>query len=158
MKTNAINSANVQRIAKAPAFTSASCVGRTLLKSKTASKLYHAFEPDNFTMPIWGLIVSVYGATLGLRYIQAYDKYDKKEILRRDSLSITSILFMAPVLNRLFAKGMSKISGYSLAHTVKVPEKASFTKKAFQQIKNWCNPCNGIALTNGTNIVKKYSN
>src|SRR5574344_1037916 len=153
MKTNAINSANVQRIAKAPAFTSASCVGRTLLKSKTASKLYHAFEPDNFTMPIWGLIVSLYGATLGLRYIQAYDKYDKKEILRRDFLSITSILFMAPILNRGFSKAISKISGYALSNTAKVAKDAPFSKKAFQWLKNWGNPCNGISLLNGSKIV-----
>lgn len=158
MKTNAINSANVQRIAKAPAFTSASCVGRTLLKSKTASKLYHAFEPDNFTMPIWGLIVSLYGATLGLRYIQAYDKYDKKEILRRDSLSITSILFMAPILNRGFSKTLSKISGYALSHTEHVAKDSSMYKKAFQQIKNWCNPCNGISLTSNSKLTGKYSN
>ncbi|MFA7657938.1 MAG: hypothetical protein WCY19_00730 [Candidatus Gastranaerophilaceae bacterium] len=153
MNINKTSNAPLSRVKNQPSFGSGftTKIGQGLSKGGYFRKFSDAFEPYKFTLSTAGLMTVLYGATVVPRYIQAYDKYDRREILRRDVTSITAILFFATGLSRGFSKLCSKISGFALSFK---PEK---NVKFVDKLRNWLHPTKGIEVFNSGQIVGKYS-
>src|SRR5574344_2056485 len=89
-------------------------IGKQIMKTPTLKDFAGKIEYSNFTMSMTSMLILLYGATIVPRYINATDKYDRREILTRDFLSITSILFAAKAWNKGFSRIFSKASGFVL--------------------------------------------
>src|SRR5574344_994524 len=89
-------------------------IGSFIKKNNIATKVANKMEYDGFSMSMTSMMILLYGATIVPRYINATDKYDRREILTRDFLSITSILFAAKAWNKGFSRIFSKASGFVL--------------------------------------------
>lgn len=132
-----------------PAFGSAA-IGKKLFSSQTFNKIAKGMEYDNFTMSFPVSLALLYGATVLPRYIQAYDKHDRREILTRDLTSITAILFFAASLRKGFSKVVSKFTGYALNLKPK-------NHKGLTRYLNYVNPRGGVQVMNKEQIIAKYS-
>jgi len=153
MKIN--NSANISpSMKKQPSFGSSFTekIGRNVLSSDTFKKVAGKFEYDKFSMSLTSLLVLLYGATIVPRYVQATDKHDKREILTRDMLSITAILFGAKALAKGFSQVFSKISGLVLNN------KPINHTKPLNKLFNYLRPKQGVKLLTSQELTAKYSN
>lgn len=130
-------------------------LGTRILESK--SKLFRTvsdkFEYTSFTMPLIPLLGVLYGATIVPRYVNAKDKYDRREILTRDFLSITALMFMSNALSTGMSRYFTKQSGFALNDVPSEYEKADPIKKIWFYINR-----GGMELLNSHEIVAKYSN
>lgn len=143
MKPNKISNAQ-------PSFGSAA-LGKKILSSNPLKKFAQKIEYDGFTMSMPVTLAMLYGATVVPRYLQAYDKHDKREILTRDLLSITAILFFAKSIHKAITKVSSMVSGFALS--VKPQNHTGALKKFWNNI----NPVGGTSILNNTQIAAKYS-
>lgn len=146
---NLLNKAHLQ-IKSQPSFSGIASLGKKVLSSGGLKKFSDKAEYDRFSMSMPAMMVILYGATVLTRYFQATDKHDKREILTRDLLSITAILFGAKVLARSFSKGFSKISGFALQN--KPLNHTNFKTK----LKNYLNPV-GVDVLTSQELKLKYS-
>lgn len=126
-------------------------LGNKIMSSNPLKKFAQKIEYDGFTMSMPVTMGMLYGATVLPRYFQAYDKHDKREILTRDLLSITAILFFAKSIHKAITKISSKVSGFALGLK---PENHTGTMK---KIWNHLNPLGGVKMLNNTQIAAKYS-
>lgn len=129
-------------------------IGKKILSNNSFKKFSDKFEYDKFNMSLTSVLVLLYGATIVPRYLQATDKHDKREILTRDLLSITAILFFAKALSKGFSRIFSKTSGFVLNNLPTNHEKAGVLGK----LKNYLNPEGGIDVLTSQELSLKYSN
>lgn len=156
MKINSFNNINQNRPLQ-PSFTGGFTenVGKGLLKASSSlvRKVSDKFEYNYMTMPLIPLLLLLYGATIVPRYVNAKDKYDRREILTRDFLSITALMFMSNALSTAMSRHFTKTSGFALND---VP--SGFEgKKPLQKLWSYLKP-GGLELLNSHEIVAKYSN
>lgn len=138
-------------IKKNPSFGSAESLSKKLLSGGILRKFSDAIEYDGYSMTSASLLALFYGAVIVPRYVQAYDKYDRYEIIRRDLISLTALVFMARALSKGFSQICSKASGFVLNH------KPEGFNKLGTKIWNYINPESEFATLKSDQIVAKYS-
>src|SRR5574344_1908770 len=143
MKTN-----NVSNIAFGSAFTN---LGKKLISNQKFTKFAEKTDYNGFTMSIPVTLTLLYGVTLIPRFLNAYDKHDRREILTRDLTSMTAIIFFAKSLEKGFSKFFTKKSGFVLNLTPKNH------KGILQKLGNYFNPTGGIEVLKNKQIIAKYS-
>jgi hypothetical protein len=149
---------NVSSIkAVSPSFTGGanitSKLGSFIKKSNIATKVANKMEYDGLSMSMTSMMILLYGATIVPRYINATDKYDRREILTRDFLSITSILFAAKALNKSISHAFAKTTGFVLNT---IPKKLA-GKNWYQKLGHYLNPTDNSVMSY-SELEKKYSN
>lgn len=127
-------------------------IASALTSNKFLKKAVINSEYDGFNMPMTSLLITLYGATLIPRYINAYDEHDRKEILTRDLVTMTSILFGSRALKKIISKISTKITGIALA---KLPEKNHNT--LLQKIFNYLRPEKGVQVLGSDEVIGIYS-
>ena len=151
MKIYNNNIAQNPGIKKQPAFGSAiSSLSNKLLSGGKLSKLSSAMEYNGFAMSSATVLATLY-IIIAQRYTQAYDKYDKQEILRRDLICLTALGLAARALAKGFSEICSKVSGFVLN------TKPKGFKKPANKVWNYLNPESGFRPLNNNQIVAKYS-
>lgn len=146
---NVIN--QTPQINSQPNFGSTASLGKKILSNPTLKKIADKAEYDKFSMSLPSMMTVLYGATIVPRYCQARDKHDRREILTRDFLSITAILFGSKVLSRGFSKLFSKASGFALTNKPNIHQ--SLTEK----LKNYIKVNGGVDVLNSQELTLKYS-
>lgn len=135
--------------AKAPSFSGA--LSQKLLKGGALRKFSNAIEFDGVAMSSFSVMALLYFAVIGTRIKNAYDKYDRYEIVRRDVTSITALIFLADMLKKGFSQIGSKTTGLVLT------QKPKGFDKLGTKIWNYINPTAEFRPLNGGQIVSKYS-
>lgn len=139
------------QIKKQPAFTSAASLSQKLLSGGALRKFSDAIEYDKFSMSSASLLGLFYAAVILPRYVQAYDKYDRYEIIRRDLISLTALTFMAKALSKGFSEIFSKTSGFVLN------QKPKDFNKLGVKLWNYINPESEFQPLKSDQIISKYS-
>lgn len=135
-----------------PSFTGAmSSIGRTLSNKSKFLKVFDKCEFEGFMASIPAMTAIMYGGALVPRFINAYDKHDRREILVRDLASMTAVLYLARAMIKVFSEIFQKTSGFVL--NLK-PEKH---KGTFRKIWNYANPMSDLHVLNSEQLASKYS-
>lgn len=136
------------------AFKGLAGLGKQIVNNKYLNKFAEGAEYNGVTMKLPSMLVLLYGATIGPRFFQATDKHERREVLTRDFLSITSILFLERALSKGFSLLNEKKSGFALGIKPEIKEGTSKLK----QILKLINPLKGTSVLSSGEIVKRYSN
>lgn len=136
-----------------PSFGSAAGTANKILHGST-SKIAKAIEFDGLDMSFPVLLSVMLGGVLLPRVIQAQDKYDREEIIRRDSITIATMAFGAKMLSKGFSKFNEIKSGFALASKGEGFKNKSIAGKIFDYLR----PVKGINVLNSEQLVSKYSN
>lgn len=150
--SNNLNSQYVQ-----PSFTGVADLGKRLVKPESSllKRISDKFEYNKFNMSIYGVALLLYGVIIGSRYCQAKDKYDKREILTRDFLSISAILFLAHGLSTVISRMFTKITGFALTD---IPGRCKHEKNIIKRAWHHINPLDtDISLLSSSELTTKYS-
>lgn len=121
-------------------------ISEFLTNNKFFSKLGQLMEYDGVNMSLTSLLLSLYGATIIPRVIQAYDEYDRKEILTRDCTSITLIMFGSRALKKIISKISSGNTGIALS------------KSEGCTTVDYLKPFGGVQVLTSPEIKNIYSN
>ncbi len=131
-----------------------SAIGETAAKNDNfISKIMKKFEFNGASMSVPAMLTLLFGFCLPPRYINAKSDKERKEILVRDILSFSAILFAAKALSRAFSDVFAKISGLALNVKPKDHDNGFLHK-----LKNYFTPAEGINVLSSGQIVSKYSN
>lgn len=110
------------------------------------------FQGYNLSLP---LLLGVMGlGVLMPRVIQAKDKYDREEILRRDLVTCAVMAFGEKILCKAFSKMNEANSGFVLTQKAKDFDTQSLGKKVLDYIR----PQKGVSILSSEKIVAKYAN
>ncbi len=115
-------------------------------------KVGKAFEFDKFNFSHYGLMAICYGAVILPRYFQSRDPDEKREVIVRDVITVTAIIFARRSLQNVFSKVCSNVTGFAL-HT-KPKNHNGFYQKAY----NYLRPHKGINILSSEQIASKYGN
>lgn len=138
---------------KSQSFGSVASMSNEILNGKI-SKIAKAIEFDNINMSFPILLTAMGLGVFVPRLIQAQDKYDREEICRRDLVSISTLVFGAPAISKLFSKINENKSGFALA----IKPKDADNKNIIQKVVNWLIPHKGRHILSSEQIISKYSN
>ena len=127
--------------------------GDTVMNSKYLKGISDNFEFSGASMSMPAMLTLLFGSCLPPRLINAQSNTDRKEILFRDVLSFSSILFGAKALTRVFSDAFAKYSG--LALNIK-PE--NHNNSVFRKIWNYVYPSGGVQVLDSERIIANYSN
>lgn len=141
----------INQVKPQTAFGSKASLSKKLLSDSALRKFSDAIEYNGFSMSSASLLGLFYFSVIFPRYIQAYDKYDRYEILRRDLISLTALAFLAQTLGKGFSEICQKTSGFVLNHKPEGFEK--FGKKLW----NYVNPASEFSALKSDQIVNMYS-
>jgi len=144
-----INNNFSAQMPKTPSFSGA--LSQKLLKGGALRKFSNAIEYDGASMSSFSVMSLLYFAVIGFRMKEAYDKYDRYEILRRDVTSLTALIFLADILKKGFSQIGTKTTGLVLNQKPKGFEKLG------TKIWNYINHTAKFRPLNGGQIVSKYS-
>lgn len=136
-----------------PSFGSSSQVVNKLTDGGIMGKLAQAieFEGPNVSFP---LLLGIMGFGILLpRTLQAKDKYDREEILRRDLVTCAVMCFAEKELCKGFSKLNEIKSGLVLASKDRGFQQQSLAKKFFDYLR----PIKGVKVLSTEQIVSKYS-
>lgn len=136
-----------------PSFGSSAQVVNKLTGSNAIGKIAQAieFEGPNVSFP---LLLGIMGFGILLpRTVQAKDKYDREEILRRDLVTCAVMCFAEKELCKGFSKLNEIKSGLVLASRDKGFQQQSLAKKFFDYLR----PIKGVKVLSTDQIVSKYS-
>lgn len=130
-------------------------IGKGILESKSNffRTIVDKFEYTSFTMPLVPLLGVLYGATIVPRYVNAKDKYDRREILTRDVLSITALLFLSNILATGMSRFFTEKTGFALNDVPSDYPKAKAWKKFMYRVMP-----GGLELFTSHELAAKYSN
>lgn len=131
----------------------ASGIGKSISKGGIITSVAEKVEAHGHILSPASMVALLYGATIIPRYIQAYDKHDRREILLRDTLSITALLYFAESLKRGFSRACEKTSGFVL--NLKPADKYS---NPLSKAWGYLNPLKGLNVMNTEQLQSKYSN
>ncbi len=148
-----VNENQTQKDKSNPSFGSSAQVVNTLTGSGVIGKLAQAFEFEgcNVSFP---LLLGIMGFGILIpRTIQAKDKYDREEILRRDLVTCATMCFAEKELRKGFSKLNETKSGLVLAAKDKGFKQQSFAKKLFDYLR----PIKGVQVLSTDQIISKYS-
>ncbi len=115
-------------------------------------KIGKAYEFDKFNFSLIGLMTICYGAVEATRYAKSRDDVERRDILIRDTLTISTIIFGRRAIQNIVSRLCSKATGFAL-HTK--PENHSGT---WQKVYNYLRPEKGIKPLSSEEIVAKYGN
>lgn len=136
-----------------PSFGSSAQVVNKLTGNNAIGKIAQAieFEGPNVSFP---LLLGIMGFGILLpRTVQAKDKYDREEILRRDLVTCAVMCFAEKELCKGFSKLNEIKSGLVLASKDKGFQQQSLAKKFFDYLR----PIKGVKVLSTDQIVSKYS-
>ena len=136
-----------------PSFGSSAQLVNKLTGKGLISKIGQAieFEGCNVSFP---LLLGIMGFGILIpRTLQAKDKYDKEEILRRDLVTCATMCFAEKELCKGFSKLNETKSGLVLAAKDKGFKQQSFAKKLFDYLR----PIKGVQVLSTEQIISKYS-
>ena len=137
-----------------PSFGSAATITNTLTNTKgIIGKIAQTieFEGCNVSFP---LLLGIMGFGILIpRTLQAKDKYDREEILRRDLVTCATMCFAEKELRKGFSKLNEAKSGLVLAAKDKGFKQQSFAKKLFDYLR----PIKGVQVLSTEQIISKYS-
>ena len=131
-----------------PSFGSAGSTAKNL-----ATKALNSFEFSgcNVSFPMLLGIMGI--GVLTPRLLQAKDKYDREEILRRDLVTCATMCFAEKELQKGFSKLNETKSGFVLAS-----KDAGFkNQNAFKKFFDYLRPINGVKVMSTDQIISKYS-
>ena len=128
-------------------------VGKTVTKTDWLKKLSDTFEFNGASMSVEAMLTLLFAFCLPPRLRDAKGEHDRKEILVRDMLSFTALLFGARTLSRSFSSMFAKLSG--LALNVKPADHA---KGFFYKLKNYITPSGGVNVLSSELLTSKHSN
>lgn len=137
---------------KQPTFGSAASLSEKLLSGGKLRSLSNGMEYKNFNMSSASLYGLFMGAVVLPRYLQAYDKYDRREIIRRDLISLTALSFLARALTKGFSEISRKTTGLVLN------QKPENFNKFGTKLWSYINPESEFQALNSGQILSKYSN
>lgn len=83
-------------------------------KGMSAADMWNKVDLKGHNMPLCVLTAFTLGITLGARLVQARDKDERREVLTRDFIAISSFLFAVPALRKLSAVMMKNRTGIPL--------------------------------------------
>lgn len=135
-----------------PSFGSAAGTEKVVskvLNSKALNAL--EFEGVNVSFPMLLGIMGI--GILVPRTLQAKDKYDREEILRRDLVTCATMCFAEKELQKGFSKLNEARSGFVLASKDAGFKDKSLFKRFFEYIR----PIKGVRVMSTDQIVSKYS-
>ena len=136
-----------------PSFGSSAQLVNKLTGNGLIGKLGRAieFEGCNVSFP---LLLGIMGFGILIpRTLQAKDKYDREEILRRDLVTCATMCFAEKELRKGFSKLNEAKSGLVLAAKDKGSKQQSFAKKLFDYLR----PIKGVQVLSTEQIISKYS-
>lgn len=136
-----------------PSFGSSASFVKKLTGNNIIGKMAQGIEFDgcNLSFP---LLLGVMGFGILLpRTMQAKDKYDKEEILRRDLVTCTTMCFAEKELRKGFSKLNEKNSGLVLA----AKEQGFKDKSIFRRFFDYLRPEKGVRVLSTDQIISKYS-
>lgn len=137
-----------------PSFGSAATITNTLTNTKgIIGKIAQTieFEGCNVSFP---LLLGIMGFGILIpRTMQAKDKYDREEILRRDLVTCATMCFAEKELRKGFSKLNETKSGLVLAAKDKGFEQQNLFKKIFDYLR----PIKGVQVLSSEQIISKYS-
>lgn len=144
-----------QNYKKQPNFKGLATVGEKIAQQGSLiGKFAKGAEYNGVSMGLPSLLGLLYGATIVPRFVQATDKHERREVLTRDLLSITAILFLEKSLSKGFSIYNAAKSGFALNLKAKASEGRTGIKKFFNDI----NPLKGVSILSTKELVAKYSN
>ena len=136
-----------------PSFGSSAQLVNKLTGNGLIGKLGRAieFEGCNVSFP---LLLGIMGFGILIpRTLQAKDKYDREEILRRDLVTCATMCFAEKELRKGFSKLNETKSGLVLAAKDKGFEQQNLFKKIFDYLR----PIKGVQVLSSEQIISKYS-
>lgn len=156
MKINTISSYkahdNVQQNQQQPAFKGwVSNLGNKLTKDGKLLNLSKSIEFNGVAMPFSVLATTCFVFILLMRSFQAQSQMDKEEIIRRDSTTIGTLLFGAPIFGKVLSKTFEKTSGFALIDKKK-------SQNVFGRIWDYLKPHTGHQVLSSGAIERIYSN
>lgn len=104
---NPINAQKMQKknvSAQTPRFT-----------GKSTEEIARSFDFNGYNPPLKILLTYIFGIVLLVRLLTARDETERKEILKRDPLSMCTIVFAVPLLKKLSATSVRKSIGLPMA-------------------------------------------
>ena len=137
-----------------PSFGSSASFADKAVSGIMNSNRIHGFEfaGCNVSFP---MLLGIMGLGVLLpRTIQAKDKYDREEILRRDLVTCATMCFGEKLLQKGFSKLNEVRSGFVLATKEAGFKDKTLAKKLFDYIR----PIKGTRVMSTDQIVSKYSN
>lgn len=136
-----------------PSFGSSASFVKKLTGNNIIGRMAQGIEFDgcNLSFP---LLLGIMGFGILLpRTMQAKDKYDKEEILRRDLVTCTTMCFAEKELRKGFSKLNEKNSGLVLA----AKEQGFKDKSIFRRFFDYLRPEKGVRVLSTDQIISKYS-
>lgn len=136
-----------------PSFGSSAAFAKTLTGNGIVGKMAQGieFEGSNVSFP---LLLGVMGLGILLpRTLNAKDKYDREEIVRRDVTTCVTMCFAEKALRKGFSKVNEARSGFALANKPQGFKDQNIFKKAFDYLR----PIKGVNVLDSQQIVAKYS-
>ena len=155
------SSNNVQKTNNAnPSFGSASKMNslvNTITTDKGIGKFFRGFEFSGMNVSFPMLLGLMAMGVLIPRTIQAKDKYDREEILRRDLVTCATMCFGEKILQKAFSKMNETKSGFVLAtKQMKLDPNAGFKDK-LKLVWDYIRPIKGTTVMSTPQIISKYS-
>lgn len=120
-------------------------------KNKVLKNIVNNLEFDGCNMSVAALYTVIMGGIILPRFVQAREENERKEIVFRDTISVATVVFAFKMLENIFSKVSSVISGYALA--IKPKDHNTLGRKVWNYIK----PVTGVHALSGSEIVSKYS-
>ena len=117
-------------------------------------KFSNAFEFDGINMSCAGLLSLMGLGILYPRVKNAYDKHDRREILTRDIVTISSLVAGAKALLKSITRIFEKKSGIVMSE--KAPNYAKMPK--WRKILEHLRPFGGTQVYSNDDIISKYTN
>ena len=153
--------ANTQKMNNtSPSFGASSNVSKlvnTITTDKGIGNFFRGFEFESCNVSFPMLLGIMALGILIPRTIQAKDKYDREEILRRDLITCATMCFGEKILQKAFSKVNEAKSGFVLATK---PEGLTQTTNIKDKLKlawNYLRPIKGVKIMSTDQIVSKYS-
>ena len=158
---NTQTSNNIQKTATAnPSFGSASTMSNlveTITTDKGIGNFFRGFEFSGMNVSFPMLLGLMAMGVLIPRTIQAKDKYDREEILRRDLVTCATMCFGEKILQKAFSKMNETKSGFVLATKQMQLDKNAGLKDKLKLVWDYIRPIKGTTVMSTPQIISKYS-
>lgn len=152
MQVNTVSSLNINNENKKhPHFKGRLAqLGEKITKGGKLLNLSNSIEFNGVAMPFSVLATTCFAFILVMRALQAQSKMDKEEIIRRDTTTICTLLYGAPIFGKLLSKTFEKTSGLALIDKQK-------SKSVLGRVWDYLKPHTGHQILSSAAIEKVYS-